>query len=73
VLTDDQIAILKTIYSENVSIAPPQRPSADAFKAVGGKQTDVARGLYLSGFIGIDKNGKLALTDDGFELLRSLQ
>jgi hypothetical protein len=36
-----------------------------------GKDLTILRGLYYSGFIGIDKDGNLAITEDGMTHLKA--
>lgn len=69
-----QLGILETIYRENQNIVPFQKPEKLGPLASGNNlQLFITQGLYIAGFIGRDKNDKLALTQKGLRLLHSMR
>jgi hypothetical protein len=71
-IEDERFNILKAIYQENPEISPPKRPERLPFKSES-RMGAVLRTLIYEGFVVRDgKTGKLAITDDGEELLKSM-
>jgi hypothetical protein len=65
-----EFEILRDIFEENKNPAIPQKPERPPL-GTESKRQRVAFNLHVGGFVGVDENGKLALTEDGLELLKS--